>query len=266
MGSPTPTPPRPGGTRDRGSCAHITHPGLGAGIRITCGLGERQPPDVDRCSPTILQANRSDMPLTCKNMSTARRLTAGPKIFPWQSLAARLSPARHRPAVARASRSARAAPRIPWRRRCPSRRTGASSYTTPLPILAGQRRSPRPKPPPRSPRRHSDDFAWVTPRTFRKGVATAVDHAYHDTHRAARQLGNTVEIAHTHYIDMPETVPGNREVLERWACGKNPDPGASCTRKGEILAGSEQITSNLPTRKPLRPLVRKGFRCRADRI
>lgn len=52
-----------------------------------------------------------------------------------------------------------------------------------------------------------DDFAWATPRTFRKGVATAVDHAYHDTHRAARRLGNTVEVARTHYIDMPETVP-----------------------------------------------------------
>ncbi|MEV0108647.1 hypothetical protein AB0H42_20235 [Nocardia sp. NPDC050799] len=67
-----------------------------------------------------------------------------------------------------------------------------------------------------------ENFAWVTPRTFRKGVATAVDHAYEDTARAARQLGNTVEVARTHYIDVPETVPDNREVLERWARGQAP--------------------------------------------
>ncbi|MFC8045357.1 tyrosine recombinase XerC [Nocardia sp. NPDC057353] len=67
-----------------------------------------------------------------------------------------------------------------------------------------------------------ENFAWVTPRTFRKGVATAVDHAYEDTERAARQLGNTREIAATHYIDRPETVPDNRAVLEAWARGDDP--------------------------------------------
>ncbi|MET8778967.1 hypothetical protein ABZV58_28520 [Nocardia sp. NPDC004654] len=64
-----------------------------------------------------------------------------------------------------------------------------------------------------------ESFAWVTPRTFRKGVATAVDHAYDDPERAARQLGNTREVAKTHYIDIPETVPDNRDVLEAWARG-----------------------------------------------
>ncbi|WP_109530785.1 MULTISPECIES: site-specific integrase [Nocardia] len=64
-----------------------------------------------------------------------------------------------------------------------------------------------------------EDFAWVTPRTFRKGVATAVDHAYDNPERAARQLGNTREVAKTHYIDVPETVPDNRAVLEAWARG-----------------------------------------------
>ncbi|MFD9550578.1 tyrosine recombinase XerC [Nocardia salmonicida] len=64
------------------------------------------------------------------------------------------------------------------------------------------------------------DFAWVTPRTFRKGVATTVDNAYEDPERAARQLGNTTAIAKAHYIDRPETVPDNREVLEKWALGE----------------------------------------------
>ncbi|MBF6166230.1 tyrosine-type recombinase/integrase [Streptomyces gardneri] len=64
-----------------------------------------------------------------------------------------------------------------------------------------------------------ENFAWVTPRTFRKGAATAVDHAYGDPGRAARQLGNTRAVAKAHYIDVPETVPDNRDVLERWARG-----------------------------------------------
>ncbi|MFI9412493.1 tyrosine recombinase XerC [Nocardia gamkensis] len=64
-----------------------------------------------------------------------------------------------------------------------------------------------------------ENFAWVTPRTFRKGAATAVDHAYGDPERAARQLGNTRAVAKAHYIDVPETVPDNRDVLERWARG-----------------------------------------------
>ncbi|MFI9634887.1 hypothetical protein ACIHAX_19590 [Nocardia sp. NPDC051929] len=64
-----------------------------------------------------------------------------------------------------------------------------------------------------------ENFAWVTQRTFRKGAATAVDHAYGDPERAARQLGNTRAVAKTHYIDVPETVPDNRDLLERWARG-----------------------------------------------
>lgn len=64
-----------------------------------------------------------------------------------------------------------------------------------------------------------ENFAWVTPRTFRKGTATEVDHVYGDPERAARQLGNTTAVAKAHYIDIPETVPDNRDVLERWARG-----------------------------------------------
>ncbi|MEV4238927.1 hypothetical protein AB0J47_27545 [Nocardia sp. NPDC049737] len=65
-----------------------------------------------------------------------------------------------------------------------------------------------------------ETFAWITPRTFRKGAATAVDHEYDDPERAARQLGNTTAVAKGHYIDIPETVPDNRDVLERWARGE----------------------------------------------
>lgn len=67
-----------------------------------------------------------------------------------------------------------------------------------------------------------DNFAWVTPRTFRKGAATEVDHAYGDPERAARQLGNTRAVAKAHYIDVPATAPDNRDVLERWARGATP--------------------------------------------
>jgi hypothetical protein len=31
------------------------------------------------------------------------------------------------------------------------------------------------------------------------------------------RLGNTTAVAKGHYIDIPETVPDNRDVLERWA-------------------------------------------------
>ncbi|WP_067681551.1 hypothetical protein [Nocardia miyunensis] len=49
-----------------------------------------------------------------------------------------------------------------------------------------------------------------------------VDNAFDNPERAARQLGNTREGAKTYYIDVPETVPDNRAVLEAWARG----PGA----------------------------------------
>ncbi|WP_378740982.1 hypothetical protein [Nocardia brasiliensis] len=61
-----------------------------------------------------------------------------------------------------------------------------------------------------------ENVAWVTPRTFRKSAATEVDHAYGDPERAARQLVTPPRWPrrlHRH----PETVPDNRDVLERWA-------------------------------------------------
>ncbi|WP_063049976.1 hypothetical protein [Nocardia arthritidis] len=56
----------------------------------------------------------------------------------------------------------------------------------------------------------------MTPRTFREGAATAVDHAYGDPERAARQLGNTRAVAKTHYIDIPETF---RTIGTSWNAG-----------------------------------------------
>lgn len=64
-----------------------------------------------------------------------------------------------------------------------------------------------------------DNFTWVTARTFRRGVGTAVDNATGNPERAARQLGNTTAIAKTHYIDRPDTAPDNRAILEKWARG-----------------------------------------------
>ncbi|MFF0501397.1 hypothetical protein ACFYU5_33725 [Nocardia aobensis] len=64
-----------------------------------------------------------------------------------------------------------------------------------------------------------ENYAWVTPHTFRRVVATVVDNAYSDPERAARQLGNTEAVAKAHYIDIPATAPDNREVFERWARG-----------------------------------------------
>ncbi|MFD6224629.1 hypothetical protein [Nocardia asteroides] len=61
------------------------------------------------------------------------------------------------------------------------------------------------------------DFAWVTPRTFRRGVGTAVDDATGSPEDAARQLGNTTAVAKAHYIDRPETAPDHRKILEQWA-------------------------------------------------
>ncbi|MEU0503734.1 hypothetical protein [Nocardia sp. NPDC005998] len=65
-----------------------------------------------------------------------------------------------------------------------------------------------------------DSFAWITPRTFRKGAATEVDREYGDPERAARQLGNTTAVAKGHSIDIPKTVPDSRDVLARWARGE----------------------------------------------
>ena len=55
---------------------------------------------VDAHLHPALHANRCDIPFVAVGMSTARRLAAGPKIFPAPPHAGRLSPVRPRPAVA----------------------------------------------------------------------------------------------------------------------------------------------------------------------
>jgi integrase len=66
---------------------------------------------------------------------------------------------------------------------------------------------------------HGDDFAWVTPRTFRKRRGHRDRSRAGDPARAARQLGNTKAVAKAHYIDIPEKVSDNRDVLECWPRG-----------------------------------------------
>ncbi|MGW5726506.1 hypothetical protein [Nocardia beijingensis] len=53
-------------------------------------------------------------------------------------------------------------------------------------------------------------------------MATAVDHACVNPERAARQLGNTREVAKTHYIDVPETVP--RQPRRSGSLGERAEP------------------------------------------
>ncbi|WP_216915815.1 hypothetical protein [Nocardia noduli] len=76
-------------------------------------------------------------------------------------------------------------------------------------------------------------------------MATTVDQAYDNPERAARQLGNTREVAKTHYIDMPETAVDHRAVLEAWARG----PGT----KREIYVRTLKSRHHSGNEKPLRP-------------
>ncbi|MFD9547913.1 tyrosine-type recombinase/integrase [Nocardia salmonicida] len=59
-------------------------------------------------------------------------------------------------------------------------------------------------------------FDWVTPRTFRKSVATLIANEYGASH-AARQLGHADDgtIAHRHYIDTPHEVEDFTDLLSR---------------------------------------------------
>lgn len=110
-----------------------------------------------------------------------------------------------------------------------------------------------------------ENFALVTPRTFRKGAATAVDHAYGDPERAARQLGNTRAVAEAYYIDIPvHRYPRDRARQSggSGALGAGPVGGENVRFLWDC-AGTAQIAT---TRKPLRPQVGRGFLCRADRI
>ncbi|WP_280428337.1 site-specific integrase [Nocardia brasiliensis] len=62
------------------------------------------------------------------------------------------------------------------------------------------------------------EFAWITPKTFRKCVATLIAEEC-DAKDAASQLGHADggETARKHYIDKPNEAPDNSELLERFA-------------------------------------------------
>ncbi|MCA2208627.1 tyrosine-type recombinase/integrase [Nocardia rosealba] len=61
-----------------------------------------------------------------------------------------------------------------------------------------------------------ETFNWVTPKTFRKSVATLIANEYGPS-RAARQLGHADDgtIAQRHYIDTPHEVEDFRVLLSR---------------------------------------------------
>ncbi len=65
-------------------------------------------------------------------------------------------------------------------------------------------------------RARGNEFAWVTPKTFRKTVATLIANEHGASH-AARQLGHADDgtIAHRHYIDTPHEVADYTDLLDR---------------------------------------------------
>ncbi|MEU7141691.1 hypothetical protein ABZ942_19730 [Nocardia sp. NPDC046473] len=64
------------------------------------------------------------------------------------------------------------------------------------------------------PRIPGAEFEWVTLRTLRKAVSTRVYERMQDGDAARRQLGNTKDIARTHYTDMPDIAPDHRSIIE----------------------------------------------------
>ncbi|MEU4556183.1 hypothetical protein [Micromonospora violae] len=63
--------------------------------------------------------------------------------------------------------------------------------------------------------RADTDLAWVTPRTFRKTVATLIEEET-DTKSAAAQLGrSSEEVTATYYIAKPAQAVDVPDILER---------------------------------------------------
>lgn len=59
-----------------------------------------------------------------------------------------------------------------------------------------------------------EDYGWVTPRTFRKTVGTAIERVA-GAEAAAAQLGHsTPDVTRKHYIDRAIDAPDNRAALE----------------------------------------------------
>jgi hypothetical protein len=75
-------------------------PGPQISVRAGRRLRDRGAPVGKTSQPNRFHANRSDILNVCLSMSTARRLAAGLRIFPWPPPAVRPSPARPRPTAA----------------------------------------------------------------------------------------------------------------------------------------------------------------------
>jgi integrase len=68
------------------------------------------------------------------------------------------------------------------------------------------------------------DLGWVTPRTFRKTVATLIDKEA-DTKSAAAQLGHaSEEITNTYYVAKPVLAPDVSDILEQLGADRAADP------------------------------------------
>lgn len=66
----------------------------------------------------------------------------------------------------------------------------------------------------------AEDFKWVTPKTFRKTAATAIEREF-GAEAAAAQLGHsTPDITRKHYIDRAHQAPDNTAALDKY----NPFP------------------------------------------
>ncbi|MFI6212539.1 hypothetical protein ACIBCD_11105 [Nocardia brasiliensis] len=69
------------------------------------------------------------------------------------------------------------------------------------------------------------DCAWITPKTFRKTVATVITHEY-GVGQAGLQLGHRrgSKVTEEHYVERDLLVPDSSAALERFA-GDHPTAG-----------------------------------------
>ncbi|MFC8383532.1 hypothetical protein [Nocardia sp. NPDC056952] len=64
-------------------------------------------------------------------------------------------------------------------------------------------------------RARGEKFAWVTPKTFHKTVATLIADEF-GLQAAARQLGHANEsVTRRHYVDLPTQAPDFTTALDR---------------------------------------------------
>ncbi|WP_228001905.1 site-specific integrase [Nocardia australiensis] len=96
------------------------------------------------------------------------------------------------------------------------------------------------------------EFNWVTPRTFRKGAGTEIDHASGDPERAARQLGNTKAVALA-------TTSTCRKPCPTIGTCSSAGHGVPSAKSVGFLWGHIESRTLTEVRKPLPTEVRMGF-------